>query len=134
MRSGYREVLAGAAGYLVFVVSSVALFNVMHFDPYAEVSTTFKVMSVAAGIVFALFSGYLTAALSPTSPGRPVIFVALLIAVIAILSLLTAGSGGEWSQLAALLLMSPSVLVGGQLRRRHMNKARARAEVMNGGA
>jgi peptidoglycan/LPS O-acetylase OafA/YrhL len=113
-----REVLAGIAGYAIFVVCSVLLFMLGGYDPHREVSLQFQVTSICAGIVFALFAGYVTAALSPASPTRPVIVVSFLIGIVAILSLLTSGSAESWSQLAALLLMAPAVIVGGMLRRR----------------
>jgi hypothetical protein len=118
-----REVMAGATGFVIFVASSALLFAVSGYDPYREVSMTFQLISIAAGVVFALFAGYVTAALSPASPVRPVVLVALLIAVLAIGSLLATGSGEAWSQLAALLLMAPAVLLGGRRRIRQMRDA-----------
>jgi hypothetical protein len=120
-----REVMAGAAGYIIFVVASTLLFVLSGFDPHASPSLTFEVVSVIAGIIFALAAGCITAALSPASPARPVIFVALLIEIVAILSLLMT-SGGEWSKLAAMFLMAPAVIVGGRLwRQRHAKRATA---------
>lgn len=117
MSAVVREILAGIVGFALFVASSTLLFVVAGYDPHAAVSPTFKFISVACGVVFALFSGYVIAAISPSSPMRPAYMVALLIAVAAILSIITSGSAEMWSQLASLFLMVPSVVVGARLRR-----------------
>jgi hypothetical protein len=113
-----REVMAGVVGIVIFVACSALLFKLGGYDPHSAVSLQFQVTSIAAGIVFALFAGYATASLSPASPGRPAAIVALFIVVMSILSLLTSGSAEAWSQLAALFLMAPAVLLGARMRAR----------------
>ena len=116
MSNRTREVVAGIAGFLTFNVASALLFTLSGYDPYSAVSTSFRVVSIVAGVLFALGAGYLTALLSPASPVRPAVMVALLIGVIAVMSMLVSGSGEAWSQLAALLLMAPAVVAGARIR------------------
>ncbi|MEO5509067.1 MAG: hypothetical protein ABIS27_00450 [Longimicrobiales bacterium] len=115
-----REVMAGIVGIVIFVTCSALLFKLGGYDPHRAVSLQFQVTSIAAGVVFALFSGYVTASLSPSSPMRPAAIVALFIAVMAILSMLTSGSAEAWSQLAALFMMAPAVLMGARMRARRV--------------
>lgn len=122
-----REVVAGMVGFAIFVASSTLLFVLSGYDPHRAVSHTFQVVSVVCGILFALFSGYVTASISPASPLRPAFMVALLVAVGAILSMLASGSAEMWSQLASLFLMAPSVVIGARVRRE-----RARVDVTPG--
>ena len=117
-RSTLREVIAGVVGFLIFMCASAVLFYAAGYDPYEPVARSFQVMSVAYGVVFALISGYVAAVISPASNGRPVLMVALLIAVLAIVSLLTGEGVEAWSQISALILMAPAVVVGGRLRNR----------------
>lgn len=115
-----REVLAGIAGFLLFNTASILLFVVTGYDPHTAVTTSFRIVSIAAGCLFALVAGYVTALISPASPVRPAIMVALLIAVIAVMSMLVSRSAEAWSQLAAILLMSPAVIAGARLSRRRI--------------
>ena len=117
-----REVLAGAVGYVIFIGSAVLLFQLSGYDPFALPTRSFQLFSILYGIGFAFIAGYLTAMLSPASPIRPAIFVSLLIAIGALLSLLMQSHGERWSQLAALLLMAPMVLVGARARHRRLVK------------
>jgi hypothetical protein len=119
MKNVWREVPAGIVGFVVFTGACVMLFYFSGYDPHAGVSRSFQVISIVCGVIFALASGYITAMISPASPMRPAIIVALLISVSAILSMLTSGSAEMWSQLATVLLMAPSVVIGARLRRDH---------------
>jgi hypothetical protein len=107
-----RSVFAVIAGYLVFGLSAVLLFQVIGIDPHAEASLGFKIFSILWGIAFALGAGFFAARLSPARPLLHASVVAGLVAVAASVSLVGA-SGAKWSQLAALLLMTPSVVLGG---------------------
>lgn len=118
MNTGLREVVAGVAGFVTFFGLSVLLFAVSGYDPHRAVSLRFGVLSVACGMLFAFVAGYLVAIISPAVPIRPAVMVALFIAASAIFSMLTSFSGEWWSQLAALFLMTPMVLIGARVRAR----------------
>ena len=109
-----RSVFAVIAGYLVFGLSAVLLFQIAGVDPHADTRLGFKIFSVAYGVVFALGAGWLAARLAP---GRPLFHAAIVSAVIAVAATgsLVGASGAKWSQLSALLLMTPAALLGGRL-------------------
>ena len=109
-----RSVFAVVAGYLVFGLSAVLLFQVAGVDPQAEARLVFKVFSIGYGAIFALGSGWLAARLAPSRPLLHAAIVAAIVAVAATLSLVGM-SGAKWSQVSALVLMTPAVLVGGRL-------------------
>jgi hypothetical protein len=109
-----RSVFAVIAGYLVFGLSAVLLFQIAGVDPHVDTRLGFKIFSVAYGVVFALGAGWLAARLAP---GRPLFHAAIVSVIIAVAATgsLVGASGAKWSQLAALLLMTPAVLLGGRL-------------------
>ena len=109
-----RSVFAVIAGYLVFGLSAVLLFQVAGVDPHAEARLIFKVFSIVYGVVFALGAGWLAARLAPRRPLRHAATVAGLVAAAATVSFVGM-SGAKWSQVSALVLMTPAVLVGGRI-------------------
>jgi len=114
-----RGLLGLVTGYVVFAASAALLFVISRHDPHAPVSTEFLVFSVACGIVFAFLGGYLAAAIAGRGGMLYALAVAIAIAVGALVSLIARpGQGAIWSQIAALLLMSPAAVVGGYIRTR----------------
>ncbi len=109
-----RSVFAVIAGYLVFGLSAVLLFQIAGVDPHADTRLGFKIFSVAYGVMFALGAGWLASRLAP---GRPLFHAAIVSAIIAVAAAgsLVGASGAKWSQLSALLLMTPAALLGGRL-------------------
>jgi hypothetical protein len=78
-------VFAVIAGYLVFGLSAVLLFQIAGVDPHADTRLGFKIFSVAYGAVFALGSGWLAAGWR-----RPALFHAAIVS--AIIAVAAAGS------------------------------------------
>jgi hypothetical protein len=112
-----RSVAAVVAGYVVFAASAALLFQLSGVDPHAPSSATFKIGSIIWGVVFALVAGWLTARVAARRPGTHAAILAALIAAGALISLLASSSEATWSQLAALLFMSPAAWLGGVLVR-----------------
>lgn len=116
-----RLVLAMAAGYLVFGLSAVLLFQVAGRDPHRMGTPGFMVFAVVYGVLFAIVAGYVAARIAREHRMLPPLGVAIIIAGGALVSLATRpGAGAIWTQLAAALLMAPAVLVGGWLRARQV--------------
>ena len=65
-----RSVIAIAAGYLIFALSAVALFQLTGQRPHEVADPTFILTSVLYGFVFALIGGYVAARLAPRHPRR----------------------------------------------------------------
>lgn len=116
-----HSILAVVAGYLIFAVSAVALFQVSGREPHTSHETSFIVLSTLYGAFFAALGGYTAARLAGRNALRHAQLVALVIALLAVISLFVQfGKAVIWSELATLLVMAPSALLGGLLRRRQM--------------
>jgi hypothetical protein len=114
-----RSVLAVLAGYLTFAVSGGVLFAVTGVDPHAAPTPLFAIGAIVYGMVFAALGGCVAAMVSRDASDKHACFVAAIIAGFAIVSLAVSyPRGSVWSQLAAILLMAPSAVIGSVLRRR----------------
>ncbi len=112
-----RSILAIVIGYLVFAVPSVALLNVGVIDPRVPPSGRVFLFSLVYGACFALLAGWVAVRLA----GRPVLWPALVVAVVVALLAgvsLAFARGVYWTELSALILMAPAVVVGGAFRLR----------------
>jgi peptidoglycan/LPS O-acetylase OafA/YrhL len=112
-----RSIGAVAAGYFVFVVSAVLIFQLSGHDPHADAPIAFEIAILVWGAVFAMVGGWLAAHVSVRRPATHAAVVALVIALGATVSMLTAG-GARWSQAAALVVMAPCAWLGGALASR----------------
>ena len=85
------------AGYLVFGLSAVILFQVAGVDPHAQSTAGFKIFSILWGIAFALGAGFFAAKLAPRRPLVHAAIVAALVGVAATVSLVGM-TGTRWTQ------------------------------------
>ena len=99
-------------GYLVFGGSAFALFRITGHDPHAPASISFEIVSIVYGILFALLAGYVASFIGGRRDMLAAQIVAVLVALGAIVSMTLTGIA--WSQVAALLFMTPAVLAGGR--------------------
>jgi len=112
-----RSVGGVLLGYAIFAVSAVALFALTGRDPHAPASLAFMAMTVVIGDTCAMIGGYIAGWLAGRRPLAHGVAVAVVIAVGAAVSLFaTLGHGSVWTQIAALLFMAPSAVVGGWVR------------------
>jgi hypothetical protein len=112
----YRTLLAIIVGYVVFAGSALGAFLLLGRTPRVGGSTRIVIAGIVWGIVFAVLAGWVTQKIARRDDLLAVIAVAFIVATGAVISfVLRPGSGAIWSQLAALLLMAPAVLVGGKL-------------------
>jgi hypothetical protein len=117
-----RSIGAVAAGYFVFGISAVLLFQLSGRDPHNDAPTAFKIASVVWGAVFALVGGWLAAHVSVRRPSAHAAAVAVVIAAGALLSMLLDRSGAHWTHLAAAVVMAPCAWLGGVLAARQKNR------------
>jgi hypothetical protein len=118
MNTTVRTILGVLAGDLIFIGTSALLFYFTQTDPHAPAAVGFIFLCALCGIAFALLGGFVAGKIS----ARPDLITGLLLAaIIAIPAIITAitrpGQGAIWSQMAALLLMSPAALFGDWLRK-----------------
>ncbi|HYU80466.1 MAG TPA: hypothetical protein VEK56_15860 [Vicinamibacterales bacterium] len=107
-------------GYALFVFAAVLIFSLSGRDPHAPAEPAFMVGSIGAGVIAALAGGYLGAAVAKGSERGAGLVIAIIIAIIASISLLAQPGDARWSQLAALLLMSPTAFLGSVIRSRRV--------------
>ena len=112
-----RSISAVVAGYFIFAVSAVLLFQLAGREPHAAAPVAFMAAATIWGAVFAMVGGWLAAHVSVRRPSIHAACVAALIAIGATASILTA-SGAIWSQVSALLVMAPCAWLGGVLAAR----------------
>lgn len=114
-----RSVAAVVAGYLVFGISTAAMFALSGQDPLRPASVLFMIVSTLLGILAAVVGGWVAARLAPVHPRRHAAAVAVLLGAIALVSLVLHPAGSPvWSPVAALCLMAPAAYVGGRLSRK----------------
>lgn len=114
-----RSIVAVIVGYIVFAASAFAVFQLSGQAAHAAASTSFMVISIVSGMLFALAGGYVAGWLAGRRPFAHGVAMAALLATGAAVSLAsTLGHGAIWSQVAALVLMAPSAAMGGWLRER----------------
>ena len=109
-----RSIGAVLGGYLVFLVSAVALFQVAKRPPGVWPGLGFAAFSILYGAAFAMAAGWVAARLAPRSPLAHAGVVAGLLATIACVSMLAQmRQASHWSQWAAILLFAPAAVIGG---------------------
>jgi glucose-6-phosphate-specific signal transduction histidine kinase len=114
-----RSIVAVVIGYIVFAASAFAIFRLSGHDPHAPASAAFMLLAIVAGAVFAMAGGYVAAWIAGRRPVAHAVAMAAVLAAGATVSLAsTVGHGAVWSQVAALVLMAPSAVVGGWCRAR----------------
>lgn len=113
-----RTVLGVLTGDVIFAGSAALLFYFTRTDPHSPASPGFIFFSVLYGIGFALLGGFIAGKISERGD---LITGLLLAAIIAIPAIITAisrpGEGAIWSQMFALILMSPAAVIGDWLRK-----------------
>ena len=122
-----RSIAAVVAGYFLFAVSAVLLFQLSGREPHADAPLTFKVAAIAWGAVFAMVGGYLAAHVSVRRPKAHGAALAAVIALGAIASMAARPSDALWSQIGALLVMAPCAWLGSVLAARQREAAAMRS-------
>jgi hypothetical protein len=113
-----RSIGAVVAGYFIFAVSAVLLFQLSGREPHAGAPLAFKIASTIWGAVFAMVGGWLAAHVSVRRPGTHAAIVSALIAAGALASILARPSDALWSQVSAIVVMAPCAWLGGVLAAR----------------
>jgi hypothetical protein len=114
----FRSIGAVAAGYVVFAVSAVLLYQLSGQAPHQVAPPAFQAASIIWGAVFALVGGWLTAHVAGKRPATHAAILAGVIALGALASLIAQWNEAHWSQLAAIVVMAPCAWGGGLLARR----------------
>jgi hypothetical protein len=100
-------------GYAVFAGSATVLFSMAHQQPHEAASLGFMLLSTLYGMLFAALAGYVAALIG--GHRETSVAIAVIIAFGALVSLVMDSSHAHWTQIAALVFMSPMTLVGARL-------------------
>ena len=115
-RLSMRLLLGIVAGYLVFALSAVFLFQLTAQRPHDAASVLFMVGGTAYGMCFAVLAGYVATAVHGKRGMRAAAAVAGIIAISALLSFLGSGENTyTWSMLATLIFIAPMTPLGAVL-------------------
>ena len=110
-----RKILAVIAGYMLFAVSSVLLFQLSGQHPHEAAPLNFKLVTIAYGVFFSIMAGLVVQLIAGQSKLTLNFILAILMFVLAGISALTS-KGDHWTQLFAMLIFAPVSVLGGYLR------------------
>jgi hypothetical protein len=110
-----RGALAVIAGYAIFALAAVALFQISGRDPHTAAPVGFMVFAIVYGAVFAAIGGYVATAISGRRAAAIVAFLVLFGAVVSML--FRPGKGALWTMLSTAVISTPMVAFGSRLRR-----------------
>jgi len=97
-----RNILSVLSGYVIFVITSLALFKLAGQDPHADPTTTFIMLTVIYGAAFSFLSGLITQLISTFSLLKTI--------------------GNHWTQLLAIFIFAPISILGGLFYNKRNNK------------
>ena len=119
-----RSVLAIVAGFLVVVILSLGIDEVLHllkvYPPWGEpmYEPGLNALALSYRIVITVFSGYVTARLAPRKPMKHVVIgglIGVLLGVAGVLGAMQIPMGPIWYPIAIAVTGFPSVWLGGML-------------------
>lgn len=116
-----RTVLGVLVGDVIFAGSAALLFYFTRTDPQGPATPGFILFCTLYGIGFALLGGFVAGKIGARQDLITGLLLAAIIAIAAISTAIThPGQGAIWSQMFALVLMSPAALFGDWLRKNRM--------------
>jgi hypothetical protein len=122
-----RSVLAIVAGFLVVVILSLGIDEVLHllkvYPPWGEpmYDPGLNALALSYRIVITVFSGYVTARLAPRNPMKHVVvggLIGVLLGVAGVVAATKIPMGPIWYPIAIAVTGFPSVYLGGMLHAR----------------
>ena len=109
-----RNILSVIAGYLIFAVSAVLLFQISGQNPHGETSTAFMIFVIIYGAIFSIVGGFVAQLIAKSKTLTINFVLALIMASFAAFSLF-ATTGNHYTQIAAIFLFAPLSILGGYL-------------------
>jgi peptidoglycan/LPS O-acetylase OafA/YrhL len=122
-----RSAAAVITGYLIFGLSAAVLFGVVDQDPHSATTRGYMIGTILYGAFFGGVGGFVTAWIAQQRRVVHAAVVAGIIAGGAVVSILTRSADDPlWSQIAAILIIAPVVILGGWLRLRTLPQTQQR--------
>ena len=116
-----RNILSVLAGYIIFVITSLALFKLSGQDPHADPTTIFVILTIIYGAAFSSVSGFITQLIAKTKNITLNYVLCFIMAGFATFSLFKT-TGNHWTQLLAIFLFAPISILGGLFYIKRNNK------------
>lgn len=113
-------------GYALFAASTFILFSLPGIDPYKMPNPILLIISAVYGMVFAAVAGYVAVLIAKQVLSAYIL--AAIMFIIAFLSLVSMwGHGTIWSEIAVIIFMVPSSVLGGIIKSKnnHIQKEMA---------
>ncbi|TFF36296.1 hypothetical protein [Mucilaginibacter psychrotolerans] len=110
-----RKILSVVAGYMVFAISSVLLFNLSHHHPHQDAPLNFKLITVAYGVFFSMLAGLVVQLIAKQKNLNLNYILTLLMFLLAGISM-ALSSGSHWTQIFAMFIFAPVSVVGGYFK------------------
>ncbi|QPH40988.1 hypothetical protein [Pedobacter endophyticus] len=114
-----RKILSIIAGYSVFVISSLLLFELSGQKPHEDAINLFIIFAAIYGAFFSIVAGYITRLIAKSETLNINYILAVIIAGFALFSLV-GSDGRHWTQILAIVIFAPISIVGGMLGKSKM--------------
>lgn len=112
MKNVLRNTIAVVAGYAIFAVSAVLLFQMSGINPHDDPSLSLLIFVISYGMVFAFLGGLVAQLISPQRKLTINLVLGGIMATFATFSLFHS-AGNHFTQVAAIFLFAPASLLGG---------------------
>ncbi len=114
-----RTTLGVIAGYAIFVISAVLLFQLSGIDAHADPTLGVALLTISFGLVFSFLGGFTAHWISGTKSLTVNYILAFILAGFAAFSFFKS-SGNHYTQVAAIFLFAPASLLGGWVRKKRI--------------
>ncbi|MFD2937906.1 hypothetical protein [Spirosoma flavum] len=109
------------AGYALFVISSLLLFNLSGQKPHAQATTSFQMLTALYGIIFSFLSGLVVPLIAKVKTLKLNYMLGLIMASFAAFSFFKS-EGSHWTQLLAIFIFAPFSVIGGMFWLKRVGK------------
>ena len=116
-----RKILGVIAGYAIFVVASLVLFQLAGQDPHADPAIVFVMLAAIYGTVVSFIAGLVTQLIVRKRDLKMNYILAVVMAGFAAFSLFKSG-GNHWTQFLAIFIFAPFSILGGLFYNKRRNK------------
>ena len=107
-----RNILSIIVGYVIFVITALALFKFSGVKPHADPTTVFVILTAIYGVITSFIAGLVTQIIAQTKTLKINYILAFIIAGFATFSLFKS-DGNHWTQLIAIFIFAPASILGG---------------------
>ena len=110
-----RKIVSVIAGYMVFAISSVLLFNLTHHHPHQDAPLNFKLVTTAYGVFFSIIAGLVVQLIAKQKNLTLNYILAAIMFALAGISMTLSG-GSHWTQIFAMFIFAPVSILGGYIK------------------